>query len=54
MPVFKTTCPRCGTEGEVWCDDSAAIVNCGECLFNDVEVVQLSLATMPNEPESAE
>lgn len=39
---FKTKCPRCKREGEVFCGPNP-VVNCGECLWTDVEIVQLDV-----------
>lgn len=46
MHTFKLVCPRCRKEREI---DSAVLprgVNCGDCLMNDTEVVEMGVATM--------
>jgi hypothetical protein len=42
---FQTECPRCGKIDEMTMVDctEAPVVNCGDCLFNDIEVVALKV-----------
>jgi ribosomal protein S27AE len=43
--VFKLVCPRCGKLSCIGAfDPEPPRVNCGDCLMNDIEVVQLDVA----------
>jgi hypothetical protein len=50
---FRTKCPRCGKIDETCCEGHAdpPVLKCGECLFNDVEIVALKVT--PLRPELA-
>jgi hypothetical protein len=41
---FRTQCPRCGKVDEMTCEGHAdpPKLSCGDCLFNDCEVVALT------------
>lgn len=42
--LFQLSCPRCKRQSDIACDtQTAPEVNCGECLFNDVEIVRLTV-----------
>ena len=43
--VFELKCPRCKRDSEITFTkhEPLPVVNCGECLFNDVEVVELTV-----------
>jgi hypothetical protein len=45
---FQTECPRCGKIDEMTMVDctEAPVVNCGRCLFDDVEVVALKVTPL--------
>ena len=45
---FSTECPRCGKVDELTCEGHADPpgVKCGDCLFNDVEVVALKVTPL--------
>jgi hypothetical protein len=43
---FWLVCPRCGKESETVSDDRHTpppVVNCGDCLMDDVEVVEMKV-----------
>jgi hypothetical protein len=42
MTKWKTTCPRCKREGQIEMEvDNPPLANCGDCLFDHVEVVEM-------------
>jgi hypothetical protein len=47
---FKTECPRCGKTDEMVLegrhDNTVPTVSCGDCLFNDVEMVVLKVTPL--------
>jgi hypothetical protein len=45
---FRTECPRCGKIDETCCEGHADVpeLKCGDCLFNDVEVVALKVTPL--------
>ena len=45
---FKTECPRCGKVDETTCEghDKVPELKCGDCLFNDTEVVALKVTPL--------
>ena len=52
--VFELKCPRCGKQEQIICTGSGQEVphvNCGDCLWNDVEVVELTIAQVSVVPE---
>lgn len=47
---FNFLCPRCNKQSEVTSDDYKPRVNCGDCLMNDVEIVEMTIVRIyPNE-----
>ena len=48
---FKTECPRCGKIDETCCEGHTdpPEIKCGECLFNDIEVVALKITPLRRE-----
>jgi hypothetical protein len=50
---FELVCPRCGNSSELNAEIPAPPdVKCGECLFNDVEIVAMNVVktTKENQP----
>lgn len=45
---YNTTCPRCGQKGETASVSPDPVMNCGACLFDDIEVVRLRLELKPD------
>jgi hypothetical protein len=45
---FNTECPRCGKTDEMVCEGHNKVpeLKCGDCLFNDVEVVTLKVTPL--------
>jgi hypothetical protein len=45
---FRTECPRCGKIDEISCEGHAnpPALKCGDCLFNDVEIVKLMVTPL--------
>lgn len=48
---FTTQCPRCGNRDEICCEghDAPPLLKCGECLWNDTEVVALKVTPLRRE-----
>lgn len=49
--IWKTKCPRCGGTSKVNLNpvDNPPVVKCGECLFNDQEIVDLICTQVEDE-----
>jgi transcription elongation factor Elf1 len=43
--TFELKCPRCKKESSIEIDKSTvdAPINCGDCLMNDVEIVEMTI-----------
>jgi hypothetical protein len=47
--IFELACPRCGKKERIICagaDQECPHVNCGDCLWNDVEIVELKIISI--------
>lgn len=54
MVLFHLVCPRCNNESTVVGEDKwkNPRVNCGDCLMNDVEVVEMKVIHVEEEHNS--
>jgi len=44
--IFELKCPRCGKQEQIVCagkDQEVPHLNCGDCLWNDTEIVELDI-----------
>ena len=44
--TFELQCPRCGQQERIICagkGQEVPHINCGECLWNDTEIVELAI-----------
>ncbi len=52
---FDLECPRCGKLSAITSDtrEHSPRVNCGDCLFDAVEIVELKVVRVEREPRTA-